>query len=119
LIVTDAATSRPELSDLQGREFGFDRVFPMEATQAEVFAASGAVALEDCLAGFNSTVLAYGQTSSGKTYSMLNHGPDPDSAGILPRVLFGLFLHIARDDTNGTRSRCRPSRFTMSKSTTC
>jgi kinesin family protein 5 len=48
------------------------------------------------LEGFNGTVLAYGQTSSGKTYTMLG-GPnieDPVSQGIIPRMVKTVFEKI-------------------------
>lgn len=47
------------------------------------------------LNGFNCTIFAYGQTGTGKTYTMTgdisNTLPLPDNAGIIPRVLYGLF----------------------------
>jgi kinesin family protein 5 len=41
--------------------------------------------------GFNGTILAYGQTASGKTYTM--EGTD-DSRGIIPRVVDMVFAAI-------------------------
>jgi len=46
------------------------------------------------LEGFNGTIFAYGQTSSGKTHTMtgvLNH---PELEGIIPRVVKHVFNHI-------------------------
>ena len=44
------------------------------------------------LRGFNGTVFAYGQTSSGKTFTM--QGPR-DQPGIIPRALAELFAFVA------------------------
>jgi kinesin family protein 5 len=48
--------------------------------------------VQSVLEGFNGTILAYGQTSSGKTHTML--GPDIDNLehrGIIPRMVGGIF----------------------------
>lgn len=54
--------------------FSFDRVFGQESTQAEVFETVGKGLVQSVLEGFNSTLFVYGQTSSGKTFTM--QGPD-------------------------------------------
>ena len=40
------------------------------------------------LAGFNSTILAYGQTQAGKTYTILG---DDESPGLLPTAINYIF----------------------------
>eukprot|EP00891_Asterochloris_glomerata_P008188 jgi/Astpho2/8188/gw1.00120.238.1_t len=55
--------------------------------------------VHNCLAGFNSTVFAYGQTSAGKTHTMLGQVPMapedmPEQAGLIPRMLTYLFQRI-------------------------
>jgi kinesin family protein 11 len=58
--------------------------------------------LSQVLAGFNCTIFAYGQTGTGKTYTMSGDIsdilPTPDAAGIIPRVLHGLFDKLGDDD---------------------
>jgi Cdc6-like AAA superfamily ATPase len=47
--------------------------------------------------GFNVTILAYGQTSSGKTYTMGTSdsvSSNQESRGIIPRALHTLFSYI-------------------------
>lgn len=56
------------------------------------------------LAGFNCTIFAYGQTGTGKTYTMSGDmtetmGLLSDAAGIIPRVLHALFNKLEIDDT--------------------
>ena len=58
------------------------------------------------LAGFNCTIFAYGQTGTGKTYTMSgdmsdNLGLMSDAAGIIPRVLQTLFNKLELDETEG------------------
>lgn len=54
------------------RWFELDAVFDQDSTQEEIYIRSGAKhsICEDIFKGFNCTILAYGQTGAGKTYSM-------------------------------------------------
>ncbi|CAG9318513.1 unnamed protein product [Blepharisma stoltei] len=75
--------------------FCFDRVFPSSTLQQEVYDAAGKPIIESVLEGFNGTILAYGQTSSGKTFTM--SGPsvdDPLYQGIIPRMVKTIFQNI-------------------------
>lgn len=84
-------------SSAEPRDFAFDGALPPDAPQKEVFTAAGLPVLRDFLRGFNGTVFAYGQTGSGKTYSLLNSGQSAEEAGLLPRIVAGLFVHMAQD----------------------
>lgn len=81
--------------------FNFDMVFPSNSLQVEVYETAARPIVESVLEGFNGTVLAYGQTSSGKTYTMF--GPnidDPSSRGIIPRMVKTVFDHIDNADSH-------------------
>ncbi len=52
------------------RCFKFDKVFPINTPQANVFEKCVQNLVLGCFEGYNATVLAYGQTGSGKTYTM-------------------------------------------------
>ncbi|CAN0920524.1 Kinesin-like protein KIN-14U [Linum grandiflorum] len=69
------------------KEFRFDKVFHQSANQDDVFVEVEPV-LKSALDGHNACILAYGQTGTGKTFTMdgLNHQP-----GIIPRALEVLF----------------------------
>ena len=43
--------------------------------------------LPDVLSGYNGTIFAYGQTSSGKTHTMEGVINDPGLQGIIPRLV--------------------------------
>ena len=63
--------------------------------QQRVFDDIGLQILDNALSGYNVSLLAYGQTSSGKTYSMMGHSDEHSStAGLIPRVCSALFEHI-------------------------
>lgn len=78
--------------------FTFDHVFGMESTQEEVFQHVGIPLVDSVFEGFNGTVFAYGQTSSGKTYTMLGPSISDQTAGIIPRVADRIFTYIAKAD---------------------
>ncbi|KAF0310004.1 Kinesin heavy chain [Amphibalanus amphitrite] len=44
--------------------------------------------------GYNGTIFAYGQTSSGKTHTMEGVLGRPDLQGIIPRIIADIFNHI-------------------------
>ncbi|KAK0450884.1 kinesin 2 [Armillaria borealis] len=79
------------------RTYPFDLVFGPEADQALIYHEVVSPMLEQVLMGYNCTLFAYGQTGTGKTYTM--HGDlvptamgNPSvHAGMIPRVLFRLF----------------------------
>lgn len=59
------------------------------------------------LAGYNCTIFAYGQTGTGKTYTMSGDMTDTlgllsDDAGIIPRVLYQLFNKLELEDAEST-----------------
>lgn len=56
------------------------------------------------LGGYNCTIFAYGQTGTGKTYTMSGdmsetYGLLSDAAGIIPRVLHNLFNKLEMEET--------------------
>ena len=81
------------------RTFGFDKVFSEESTQEEVFDICIKNLLLSSFAGYNSTVLAYGQTCSGKTFTMGTEAALTglkDQQGIIPRVVRTMFDEIEK-----------------------
>ncbi|XP_039702077.1 kinesin-like protein KIFC2 isoform X7 [Pteropus medius] len=70
--------------------FRLDWVFPPDASQEEVFRELEPTVLS-CLRGYSVCIFTYGQTGTGKTYSM--EGP-PEDPGIAPRALQSLFREM-------------------------
>ena len=51
--------------------------------------------VESVLDGYNGTIFAYGQTSSGKTHTMLGEDIESEEErGIIPRLITGIFNKI-------------------------
>ncbi|CAB4391173.1 unnamed protein product [Rhizophagus irregularis] len=84
------------------KAYTFDRVYGPDADQARIFDHIVIPILHEVKAGYNCTLFAYGQTSTGKTYTMegdLNtiDGLISKEAGIIPRTLFSLFRDLEAD----------------------
>ena len=76
--------------------FAFDHVFAPTASQEDVYSRVALPVVKGLFQGYNGTVLAYGQTSAGKTYTM--EGPridEPDLRGVIPRMVDTIFNIIA------------------------
>nr|CAG8543609.1 6662_t:CDS:10 [Entrophospora candida] len=77
--------------------FNFDYVLGPETTQQEVYVNAVENLVEKFLEGYNVTILAYGQTSSGKTHTM-GTADSPlvpaESKGLIPRAMSTLFSSI-------------------------
>ncbi|XP_004462289.2 kinesin heavy chain [Dasypus novemcinctus] len=84
----------------QGKPYVFDRVLPPNTTQEQVYNACAKQIVRDVLEGYNGTIFAYGQTSSGKTHTMEGKLHDPQLMGIIPRIAHDIFDHIYSMDEN-------------------
>ncbi|KAK9762981.1 hypothetical protein K7432_010746 [Basidiobolus ranarum] len=76
------------------RQFTYDHVFGPDAGQNDIYSQSVLQLMDKFTQGFNATILAYGQTSSGKTFTMgtgsRKHIP-LEAQGIIPRAVSTLF----------------------------
>uniref|UniRef100_A0A096LZM0 Kinesin-like protein n=1 Tax=Poecilia formosa TaxID=48698 RepID=A0A096LZM0_POEFO len=84
----------------QGKPYAFDHVFPTNTTQEQVYNTCAKQIVKDVLSGYNGTIFAYGQTSSGKTHTMEGKLHDPHQMGIIPRIAEDIFNHIFAMDEN-------------------
>ncbi|CAF3884398.1 unnamed protein product [Rotaria magnacalcarata] len=55
---------------ISGKVYVFDKVFRPDSTQEKVYNEAAKEIVKDVLSGYNGTIFAYGQTSSGKTHTM-------------------------------------------------
>ncbi|CAI4038408.1 hypothetical protein SMKI_05G0170 [Saccharomyces mikatae IFO 1815] len=92
-------------AQMNAKRYTVDKVFGPGASQDLIFDEVASPLFQDFIKGYNCTVLVYGMTSTGKTYTMtgdekLYNGELSDSAGIIPRVLLKLFdtLELQQND---------------------
>ncbi|CAN5975935.1 unnamed protein product [Sphagnum jensenii] len=83
-------------SSISGQSYTFDRVFGSDATTLEIYEAHTKDIIGSAVQGFNGTVFAYGQTSSGKTYTMRG---SPQEPGIIPLAVHEVFRNIQAVET--------------------
>ncbi|KAM9305663.1 kinesin heavy chain [Gastrophryne carolinensis] len=84
----------------QGKPYIFDKVLPPNTTQEQVYSNCAKQIVKDVLGGYNGTIFAYGQTSSGKTHTMEGKLHDAQLMGIIPRIAQDIFDHIYSMDEN-------------------
>ncbi|XP_038116049.1 kinesin-like protein KIF3A [Culex quinquefasciatus] len=78
----------------------FDNVFGEESTQIDLYVDTARPIVDKVLEGYNGTILAYGQTGTGKTYTMSGNPDSPQTKGIIPNTFAHIFGHIARGKEN-------------------
>ncbi|KAF4519419.1 hypothetical protein B566_EDAN008646 [Ephemera danica] len=93
------------------KTFTFDRVFAPDSRQIDVYKTVVNPLIDEVLAGYNCTVFAYGQTGTGKTYTMEGERSSADSTwekdpqcGIVPRVLSHIFDELRMQQLEFTMS---------------
>ncbi|KAJ3888213.1 kinesin domain-containing protein [Lentinula edodes] len=97
-----AATSTTSGPGAKKQHFSFDQVHDPSTTQHTLFTSTALPLVSRFIEGFNCTILAYGQTSSGKTFTMtgidLDANPsDPNNGmGIIPRAVSTIFAEARR-----------------------
>ncbi|XP_015072242.1 kinesin-like protein KIN-1 isoform X2 [Solanum pennellii] len=89
-------------------DFTFDRVFYQGSEQADIYEFLALPIVQGALDAINGTIITYGQTGAGKTYSM--EGPsivdcESKKKGLLRRVVDGLFEAITNSE--------KPSKYTI------
>ncbi|KAM6221995.1 centromere-associated protein E [Rhynchocyon petersi] len=73
------------------KSFSFDRVFHSNETTKNVYEEIAVPIIEAAIQGYNGTIFAYGQTASGKTYTMMG---SQDYLGVIPRAIHDIFKKI-------------------------
>ena len=104
----DEASKQKELVDNPGHFFPhsytFDHIFDMDSSQEEVYEIAAVPAVESLVDGYNSTIFAYGQTGTGKTYTMEGFIYDylSPKKGLIPRAIEDIFKYIENNSNSDT-----------------
>ncbi|XP_028167735.1 kinesin-like protein KIF3A isoform X3 [Ostrinia furnacalis] len=78
------------------RIYAYDAVFDSNVSQMDIYVQTANPIVEEVLKGYNGTIFAYGQTGTGKTYTMAGSNSAPELRGIIPNSFAHIFSHIAR-----------------------
>ncbi|KAL4154908.1 hypothetical protein PRNP1_007022 [Phytophthora ramorum] len=93
---------------LAEKQFDFDVTFPATSDQESVYTTLVAPMVDQFFAGYNATVLAYGQTGTGKTYTMGNEF----ASSVVP-VERGVILRVVQDVFERVKASANPQHFVI------
>ncbi|XP_069371135.1 kinesin-like protein KIF3B isoform X2 [Paralichthys olivaceus] len=82
------------------KTFTFDAVYDASSKQRDLYDESVRPLIDSVLEGFNGTIFAYGQTGTGKTYTMQGAWLDPEKRGVIPNAFDHIFTHISRSQSD-------------------
>eukprot|EP01147_Barroeca_monosierra_P001040 gene1040-4276_t len=78
------------------KTFTFDNSFPHDVKQVDVYNTAARPIVDAALEGYNGTIFAYGQTGTGKTYTMEGDRQIPEKQGIIPNSFAHIFGYISK-----------------------
>ncbi|XP_024878857.1 protein claret segregational-like, partial [Temnothorax curvispinosus] len=99
---SDARSCSGKLRETK-QEFLFDRVFDRDSSQADVFEELSLL-VQSALEGFNVCIFAYGQTNSGKTYTMEGSKEGEcglQTEGMIPKTVRHIFEQMKQLELHG------------------
>lgn len=76
--------------------FGFDKIYSSNSNSQIIYKESCREIIKSLISGFNGSIFMYGQTTSGKTFTMLG---SPENPGVLPCSIRDVFTYLKKDDT--------------------
>eukprot|EP01006_Ploeotia_vitrea_P037465 TRINITY_DN66130_c1_g8_i1.p1 TRINITY_DN66130_c1_g8~~TRINITY_DN66130_c1_g8_i1.p1 ORF type:complete len:769 (-),score=454.54 TRINITY_DN66130_c1_g8_i1:1118-3304(-) len=82
------------------KTFTYDCVFPPDSRQERIYEETVRALVDSVLDGYNGTIFAYGQTGTGKTYTMEGDMDDPDKRGIMPNSFYHIFEQVDKAAEN-------------------
>ena len=85
-----STSSRKGAPSADDKTFAFDKVFPEQASQEDIYQSVSAH-VKATVRGYNTTIFAYGSTGSGKSFTMTGTSSAP---GIIPRAISEIFSII-------------------------
>ena len=85
--------------------FTFDSIFDMDSLQEDVYNITAKQAVQSVLEGYNSTIFCYGQTGTGKTYTMegFTYESRNPNRGIIQRTIQDIFNFIETTSDENTK----------------
>eukprot|EP00041_Stephanoeca_diplocostata_P030025 m.898985 g.898985 ORF g.898985 m.898985 type:complete len:797 (+) comp23676_c0_seq11:175-2565(+) len=89
------------------KSFTYDAVYDWNSKQKDIYDESVRPIVNDVLNGYNGTIFAYGQTGTGKTFTMEGVKNDPMLKGVIPNSFEHIFSEISR--TQGKQFLVRAS----------
>ncbi|GMT25255.1 hypothetical protein PFISCL1PPCAC_16552 [Pristionchus fissidentatus] len=82
-------------ADEPTKDFTFDAIYDENSLQTDLYEETFRELVDSVLNGFNGTIFAYGQTGTGKTYTMEGRVDVAEERGVLHNTFEHIFSHIA------------------------
>ncbi|CDQ91296.1 unnamed protein product [Oncorhynchus mykiss] len=82
------------------KTFTFDSVYDPSSKQRDLYDETVRPLIDSVLDGFNGTIFAYGQTGTGKTYTMQGVWLEPERRGVIPNAFEHVFTQISRSSAD-------------------
>ncbi|CAD2105181.1 kinesin-like protein, putative [Plasmodium vinckei] len=79
LLLFENKKSYNDMNEIITKTFNFNHVFDVDNNQNDIFQLIGKNLINNFINGYNSSILAYGNTNSGKTYTLYGDRTDLDS----------------------------------------
>ncbi len=93
--------NKNENENYNSQLYKFDKVFKNDTTQKKIYEIVGKEIVKDVMEGYNGTIFAYGQSGSGKTYTMYGKDiQDNENKGLIPRIVEDIFNYVENADQN-------------------
>ena len=92
-------------------QFTFDHVYDDNVKQSQIYNTTARLSVCSALEGYNATIFAYGQTGTGKTYTMegFKYNLHDEERGIIPRAIEDIFKYIQSCEDEETKFMVRAS----------
>lgn len=92
--------TKPDTDGAKTHNYAYDRVYDHNCNQETVYVSAIRSVVLSTLNGYNGSIIAYGQTGTGKTHTM--EGDAGDMRGIIPRAaeeIFNFVEQASKDDS--------------------
>merc|ERR1712212_561660 len=90
--------NNPAKKEEPPKESTFDAVYDWNSKQKDLYEETFSELVESVLNGYNGTIFAYGQTGTGKTFTMEGVRDDQSQRGVIPNSFDHIFSHIAKSE---------------------
>lgn len=81
--------------------YEYDQVFGEDVSQEQLYSTSVKPVVDQVLKGIDAAVLAYGQTGTGKSFTVMGDLRSESLRGITPRAVEQIFQELGRDSAGG------------------
>jgi len=96
-----------ELRPREERSYVFNDIFDESVSTVEIYKKVLTPAVSHIMDGYNSTVLAYGMTGAGKTYTMFGDIYESGGVGVVTLMVKDLFEAFAKEEQDGYKCQMK------------